>query len=513
MSTRSYNNSTSPHNSSELVYEFVSCAENGSLYLPNCQGMMLDGREDYLSEGALIAVTVVYAVVFLVGVLGNVAVGLAVWGRRELRKATNYFLVNLSVADLLLLLVCMPTSLLETWVPMPWLLGEVMCKLVPYLEVVVCQASVLTIVAVSIERYLGLTHPLRARSVCTSSRTWRAVILLWVTSLLAGSPVLSIAELTTYYQNDTAITVCDTKVDKPWKTAYVLTTTVLFFIVPILLLCVLYSIIGRKMVGTCRLNSEEASDSLVERQRSRRRVVYMMVTVVVVFFVSLLPQRVVQLWLILAPREDINAFGQHDVLILVVFLRIMLYLNSTLNPIIYTLFSTQFRSAFLRLVGFKDKSASLQRTTNTRCWLVRYRNTLEIHGKGVHRTKAEPGFINRQAYPMLPIIKSTGVAANQGVGRITRQVTSTPSPLSLHVRGNSIVSMVPTIHFSDSDQDMEVPPKDEVVQIYGLQPDALLKPFSETSRLTNSTSLRDVYGDSVVGDNGLDTNTPMSKSF
>ncbi|XP_078679720.1 QRFP-like peptide receptor [Branchiostoma floridae x Branchiostoma belcheri] len=514
---------------SGALRDFLSRAdqpENGSLCSPDHPDMMLGTREDYLSEGALIAVTVIYAAVFLVGVLGNVAVGLAVWGRRELRKATNYFLVNLSVADLLLLLVCMPTALLETWVPMPWLLGEVMCKLVPYLEMVVCQASVLTIVAVSMERYLGLTHPLRARSLCTSSRTGRAVILLWVTSLLAGSPVLSIAEIKTFHHNDTGtITMCDTTVDETWKTAYVLGNTVLFFVLPMLLLCVLYSLIGRKMMGTCRLNSEEASDSLVERQRSRRRVVYMMATVVVVFFVSLLPQRVVQLWLILATREDIeSAFSQHDLQILVVFLRIMLYLNSTLNPIIYTLFSTQFRNAFLRLVGFKNKSTSVQRTTNTRFWLVRYRNTLEIHGKGAHRTKTEPGFITPQSYPMLPIVTPPGITTNKRSKRLASRPPMTaspvtPSPVSLHVRHNSIVSMVPTIHFSDSDDhiDQEVP-KNEEVQIYEVRPDnaGLLRPFGgETSRITNSTSLRDVYTDSAAEQNDADTKncTPISKSF
>ncbi|XP_066302845.1 uncharacterized protein [Branchiostoma lanceolatum] len=312
--------------------------------------------------------------------------------------------------------------------------------------------------------------------------------------------------------------MCDTKIDEAWKTAYVLTNTVLFFVVPIVLLCVLYSLIGRKMMGTCRLNSEEASDSLVERQRSRRRVVYMMATVVVVFFVSLLPSRVVQLWLILAPREDIAAFGQHDVLILVVFLRVMLYLNSTLNPIIYTLFSTQFRSAFLRLVGFKNKSVTLQKTTNTRCWLVRYRNTLEIHGKGVHRTKAEPGFTNpAQSYPMLPIIKPTGIATNQVVQRNKLHFTSVPTRRSLHVRANSIVSMVPTIHLSDSVDSDQVEPQNEAdVQINEIQPDALLKPFGETSRITNSTSLRDVYSctNSVAVHNDVDANiTPISKSF
>ncbi|KAI8504957.1 hypothetical protein Bbelb_170660 [Branchiostoma belcheri] len=149
--------------------------ENGSLCSPDYPDMMLGTREDYLSEGALIAVTVIYAAVFLVGVLGNVAVGLAVWGRRELRKATNYFLVNLSatnyflvnlsVADLLLLLVCMPTALLETWVPMPWLLGEVMLNRLIYSRPTLFRSSQVVVSAVgtapSKNRNLAAPGPLK----------------------------------------------------------------------------------------------------------------------------------------------------------------------------------------------------------------------------------------------------------------------------------------------------------------------------------------------------------------
>jgi len=91
----------------------------------------MDGMDEMkpLSSVTLVLISVTYGVIFLVGILGNVSVGLAVWGNRELRTPTNFFLLNLSVADLLVLLVCMPISLLETWVPFPWLLGEALCEL------------------------------------------------------------------------------------------------------------------------------------------------------------------------------------------------------------------------------------------------------------------------------------------------------------------------------------------------------------------------------------------------
>ncbi len=46
----------------------------------------------------------------------------------EMRTPTNWLLVNLSVADLLVLLFCMPPALVEFHAKDIWLLGPVMCK-------------------------------------------------------------------------------------------------------------------------------------------------------------------------------------------------------------------------------------------------------------------------------------------------------------------------------------------------------------------------------------------------
>lgn len=67
--------------------------------------------------------------IFLVGVMGNLLVPLVVIKTKYLRNSTNLFIINLSVADLLVLIVCMPTVLIELHSrPETWLLGEPMCK-------------------------------------------------------------------------------------------------------------------------------------------------------------------------------------------------------------------------------------------------------------------------------------------------------------------------------------------------------------------------------------------------
>ncbi|RWS22337.1 neuropeptide FF receptor 2-like protein, partial [Leptotrombidium deliense] len=77
---------------------------------------------------------------------------IATWaGRGKLRSPTASFLVSLAAADLLLLLVYIPLETLEYFV-ITWDKGGSVCKLSCYVEMLSGVASVLNLVAVSIER-------------------------------------------------------------------------------------------------------------------------------------------------------------------------------------------------------------------------------------------------------------------------------------------------------------------------------------------------------------------------
>lgn len=53
------------------------------------------------------------AILVVVGVFGNVLVCLAIWCERRLQNATNYFLLSLAIADLLVSLLVMPISIVN----------------------------------------------------------------------------------------------------------------------------------------------------------------------------------------------------------------------------------------------------------------------------------------------------------------------------------------------------------------------------------------------------------------
>jgi len=81
-----------------------------------------------------------YVFVFALGVVGNAMVCFVVWNDRRLRTVTNLFIVNLSVADFLIIVVCLPPTVLGD-VTETWYLGPVMCKIVLYLQVMIINVN------------------------------------------------------------------------------------------------------------------------------------------------------------------------------------------------------------------------------------------------------------------------------------------------------------------------------------------------------------------------------------
>ena len=76
----------------------------------------------------MVCVSIVYIVIFIMGLVGSCLVVIVIWRNPDMRTTTNFFLVNLSVADLLVLLVCMPPSFVDLYTKEVWVFGAAMCK-------------------------------------------------------------------------------------------------------------------------------------------------------------------------------------------------------------------------------------------------------------------------------------------------------------------------------------------------------------------------------------------------
>ncbi|KAI8786656.1 neuropeptide FF receptor 2 [Biomphalaria glabrata] len=105
----------------------------------------------WIHEPHFIPTVAVYGVTFLLGLVGNSLVIFAMVGDRKSRSVTASFMVSLAVADLLFLLVCVPYESAKYFIG-HWHNGAVLCKMSGAVEMLSALASVLNLIAVSVER-------------------------------------------------------------------------------------------------------------------------------------------------------------------------------------------------------------------------------------------------------------------------------------------------------------------------------------------------------------------------
>lgn len=96
-----------------------------------------------------------YVIIFIVGVIGNTLVCLVVCRQRKMKNVTNYFIFNLAVSDLSVLLICIPFDFGEI-VTETFPYGAFMCRLIYPLQTLATTASVGTLVAISLNRWVLL---------------------------------------------------------------------------------------------------------------------------------------------------------------------------------------------------------------------------------------------------------------------------------------------------------------------------------------------------------------------
>merc|ERR1719268_766205 len=108
-------------------------------------------------------------IVFITGgVFGNFLVCLAISTNRELQNMTNYFLMSLAVADLLVCLIVMPFGAI-IFFNGAWPLSESWCVFYQTCDVLACSASILHLMFISIGRYRGIRRPLQQRAESETS--------------------------------------------------------------------------------------------------------------------------------------------------------------------------------------------------------------------------------------------------------------------------------------------------------------------------------------------------------
>lgn len=141
-------------------------------------------------------VTVIYVALFAVGSLGNSITLYTLFTKKtlqNLQSTVHYHLASLAVSDLLILVLSMPIELYNfIWFHHPWIFGDAVCKGYYFLRDSCSYATALNITSLSVERYMAICHPFKAKSIMSRSRTKKLISAMWCASFALATPMLFI---------------------------------------------------------------------------------------------------------------------------------------------------------------------------------------------------------------------------------------------------------------------------------------------------------------------------------
>nr|AIG92844.1 melanopsin 4x2 [Hippoglossus hippoglossus] len=121
-------------------------------------------------------------VIGTLGITGNALVMFAFYSNKKLRNLPNYFIMNLAISDFLMAFTQSPIFFINCLYK-EWVFGEMGCKLYAFCGALFGIASMINLLAISIDRYVVITKPLQAIHWSSKRRTALAILMVWLYSL------------------------------------------------------------------------------------------------------------------------------------------------------------------------------------------------------------------------------------------------------------------------------------------------------------------------------------------
>uniref|UniRef100_A0A0L8H5P3 G-protein coupled receptors family 1 profile domain-containing protein n=1 Tax=Octopus bimaculoides TaxID=37653 RepID=A0A0L8H5P3_OCTBM len=283
-----------------------------------------------------IIIGLLLSIVILVSVVGNSLVCAAVFKVKQMRKIGNFYLVSLAIADLLVSLLVM-TFALANDIMGEWVFGRPFCNVWISLDVMCSTASILNLCAISLDRYIHIRDPLHYENWMTKKRTAIIISIVWVCSFLISFLPIHLGWHSPEAAS-TQLTGCDLDINP----IYAVISSTISFIIPCIVMlsiyCKLYSTAQQHVRNIRRTYACERYDGSL----SDHKAAITLGIIMGVFLLCWTPFFVVNLTSA-ACKTCIPPLAFK-------ILTWLGYANSSLNPIIYSIFNTDFREAFRRVI-------------------------------------------------------------------------------------------------------------------------------------------------------------------
>ncbi|XP_022620301.1 D(4) dopamine receptor-like [Seriola dumerili] len=133
----------------------------------------------------------VFGVLLIVVIIcGNLLVCLSVFTEKALKTTTNYFIVSLAVADLMLAVLVLPLFVFSEFQDGVWTLSTTICDGLMTMDVMLCTASIFNLCAISIDRFIAVLIPLNYNRKHVDLRQTMLLSATWILALAVASPVM-----------------------------------------------------------------------------------------------------------------------------------------------------------------------------------------------------------------------------------------------------------------------------------------------------------------------------------
>ncbi|XP_070593038.1 kiSS-1 receptor [Erythrolamprus reginae] len=297
-----------------------------------------------------------FAILMLVGLLGNSLVIYVIIRHKPMRTVTNYYIANLATTDIIFLVCCVPfTAMLY---PLPgWIFGEFLCKFVNYIQQVSVQATCVTLTAMSVDRWYVTVFPLRSLRRRTPRVAVTVSISIWVGSFLVSIPVLIYNRLIEGYWFGPQ-TFCSESFPSVYhERAFILYNFLAVYLLPLLTILLCYSAMlyqmGHPTVAPASDNHYQVQQLAEFSEALRAKISRMVAIIIALFTICWGPVQ----FLILFQAFDSGFQHNYYTYKVKIFAHCMSYANSALNPIVYAFMGTNFRKAFKKVfpLAFKKR--------------------------------------------------------------------------------------------------------------------------------------------------------------
>lgn len=265
-----------------------------------------------------------------------------------MKNATSYLIVNLAISELLSTSVI----LIITWASrviapdkIPYYnewFAVIFCKTIIFLDSFCHDLAIMSLTVIALDRFLGVKYPLR--KIITRDRAKKIIGVIWLLAFIATCINLYSARP---QNNNGNIRCVDIYPHFPQnsKVIFTIIQMVLFFVAPLCIMGVLYSITVYKLWIRRIPGNVTAANQRLEHQ-TKVKVLKMCITVVVVFALCWFPLYVMRIIELTSTFIHVCPPSQNITIALVC----LSFTSYAINPLIYFIFSRDFRNGFLDII-------------------------------------------------------------------------------------------------------------------------------------------------------------------